>query len=191
VRPSTPRKFTLVDAMVLIAATGVALVPIRLFLWENLHALERWSGSEIMRMGLEANLVLVPPALALTLALWLLRLKRPRPTCRRMFRQPGLAAGTATLLYALVVLISFLLYIYVNSDFAHFAFRSPDEMNLWTRIGMVPMFMSGGAVAAVWIVMRLSGAWRAEPSWIDRAGRGLGIYWVTISVLFGWIFYTG
>ena len=30
-----------------------------------------------------------------------------------------------------------------------------------------------------------------EPSWIDRAGRVLGIYWITISVLFGWIFYAG
>ena len=37
----------------------------------------------------------------------------------------------------------------------------------------------------------LSGAWRPEPSWIDRAGRALGIYWILISVFFGWAFFYG
>jgi hypothetical protein len=189
--PSTPRRFTLLDAMVLIAVTAVALVPIRLYLWENLHPPENWSASELMRMGLDANIVLVPPALALTLALWLLRMKPPRPRLRRVFRQPGLAASTTMLVSTVASLISFILYISINQDFSHFGFQSVDEINLWARIGMVPLFLSGGGVAAVWIVLWLSGTWRAEPRWIDRAGTAIGVYWVTLSVLFGWIFYAG
>ena len=187
-RPSTPRKFTLLDAMVLIAATGIALVPVRLYQWENWHLPERWSASEILYAGLDANIVLVPPALALTAALWLLRMMPPRPRIRRVFRQPGLAAGTTTIVLALAALMSFLIYASIDRGIH---FESVNEMNLWTRIGMIPMFLAGNAVAAVWFVMWLSGTWRSEPSWIDRAGRALGVYWVTISVLFGWIFYAG
>ena len=60
---------------------------------------------------------------------------------------------------------------------------------LWIRIGMQPIFLVGGAVASVWIVMWLGGTWRAERSWIDRAGRALGVYWIMTSVLFGWAFF--
>jgi hypothetical protein len=51
------------------------------------------------------------------------------------------------------------------------------------------LILVGGAIASVWIVMWLSGTWRADPSWIDRAGRALGIYWIMISALFGWAFF--
>jgi hypothetical protein len=68
-------------------------------------------------------------------------------------------------------------------------FNDKSSMMLWIRIGMQPMFLVGGAVASVWIVLWLSGTWRAERSWIDRAGRALGIYWITISVFFGWAFF--
>jgi hypothetical protein len=187
-RSSTPRRFTVLDAMVLIAATGIALVPIRLYLWENWHFPENWSASEIMLMGLEANLILIPPALALTLALWLLRLKQPRPRLRHVFRQPGLAACTTTLVFTIANLLSFFIHITINNTFPSF---DSDDLLLWMRIGMVPIFLSGGAVAAVWIVLWLSESWRAEPSWIDRAGRVLGVYWVLLSVFFGWIFYAG
>jgi hypothetical protein len=51
-RAIVPRKFTVFDAMVLTAATGIALVPIRFFLWENWHFAEEMSAPEIWRMGL-------------------------------------------------------------------------------------------------------------------------------------------
>jgi len=62
-------------------------------------------------------------------------------------------------------------------------------ITLWIRIGMQPMFLVGGAAASVLIVLWLSGGWREDRSWIDRAGRALGIYWIAISVLFGWAFF--
>ncbi len=48
-RTACLRKFTVLDAMVLIAATGIAFVPIRLFLWENWHFPEEWSVPGIWR----------------------------------------------------------------------------------------------------------------------------------------------
>ena len=111
----------------------------------------------------------------------------PRPKIRRLFRQPGLAAGTATMVFALSVLMSFV--IYVNND-RGFHPESVNELNLWTRIGMIPMFLAGNAVAA----LDRDGAERdlASRTELDRsAARAMGIYWITISVMFGWIFYAG
>jgi hypothetical protein len=54
-------------------------------------------------------------------------------------------------------------------------------MWLW----LLPMCFMGVAVSAVWIVLWLTGAWHAESSWIDRAGRILGIYWVANSLVIG------
>ena len=87
-RATVPRKFTLLDAMVLIAATGIAFVPIRLFLWENWHFPEELSVPEIWRTGLEINVSLVPLALSLSAAIagcW--RMKKPRPSLRRAFQE--------------------------------------------------------------------------------------------------------
>jgi hypothetical protein len=36
----------------------------------------------------------------------------------------------------------------------------------------------GCAVAAGWLILALSRRWRAEPSWLDRLRRGLGVYWI-------------
>ena len=48
---------------------------------------------------------------------------------------------------------------------------------------VVLLSFAGFAVACVWIVLWLSGVWRAEPSWIDRTGRVLGIYWVSNCII--------
>jgi hypothetical protein len=40
----------------------------------------------------------------------------------------------------------------------------------------------GYAVAAVWLMLALSGLWRPERSWIDRLGRFLGVVWIACAV---------
>ncbi len=36
----------------------------------------------------------------------------------------------------------------------------------------------GWGVAAAWIALAFNGRWRPERSWIDRLGRGLGVFWL-------------
>ena len=36
----------------------------------------------------------------------------------------------------------------------------------------------GFTVAAIWLLLGLSGRWRPEKSWIDRLGRLLGVVWI-------------
>ena len=186
---ASSRRFTLLDAMVLIAATGIGFVPIRLFLWENWHFPEEWSVPEVWRSGLEINVSLVPLALSLSLALWLLALKHSRGRLRRAFRRPGMAACTITLAYTILSSIGYVVFLQFSRAWDRGVFNDPNSAMLWIRIGMQPIFLVGGAIASVWIVMWLGRTWRAERSWIDRAGRALGFYWIVLSVLFGWGFF--
>jgi hypothetical protein len=41
----------------------------------------------------------------------------------------------------------------------------------------------GWTVAAIWLLLALSGRWRPEPSWIDRLGRLLGVVWIACAIL--------
>jgi len=185
-RTSIPRKFTLVDAMVLIAAIALAFVPIRLVLVKyrgfpaNLALADDARG-----LGLFVNEMLFHLAFTLSLALWLLRLRKPRPVLRRIFRQPGMAACTAALVSMIFILIRFMVSSVLSFEFCSVMLLAWDDpsslLDRWTG----PMSWIGIAVAVAWMSLWLSGAWRSEPSWIDRAGRGLGIYWVANSVLFG------
>ena len=40
----------------------------------------------------------------------------------------------------------------------------------------------GWTVAAIWLVLVLSGRWRTERSWIDRLGRLLGVVWIAAAI---------
>jgi hypothetical protein len=186
---NVPRKFTLLDTMILIAAMAIALVPIRLFLWENWHFPEEHTVPEIWRTGLEINVSLVPLAVSLSMALWLLALKKPRPSLRRVFRKPGIAACTVTLVYFILSSLGYLIFLSFSHALDRGTFNDPASAMLWIRIGMQPIFLAGGAVASLWTVMWLGGTWHAERSWIDRAGRVLGVFWITNSVFFGWAFF--
>ncbi|MFO0955968.1 MAG: hypothetical protein U0800_00720 [Isosphaeraceae bacterium] len=42
----------------------------------------------------------------------------------------------------------------------------------------------GLTVAAVWLVLALSGRWRPEPSWIDRLGRLVGAAWIACAIAY-------
>jgi hypothetical protein len=40
----------------------------------------------------------------------------------------------------------------------------------------------GWTVAAIWLLLALSGLWRPERSWIDRLGRLLGVVWIACAI---------
>jgi hypothetical protein len=48
------------------------------------------------------------------------------------------------------------------------------------------MAMIGAAIAASWTFLLVSGRWRPERSWIDRAGRALGWFWILTLPLTSW-----
>jgi hypothetical protein len=182
-RSAVPRKFTLIDAMVLVAAAAVSLVPIREYVTfvQDRRIVEsiprEWSVASVWRFGTLAAGMLAPLAVSLCLGLWVLRLKRPRPEWRRLFRQPGAVASTATVIESGLFVFKVLLS---EAYLQRRGLPIEDLHNLW--INRLPWI--GEVVAVAWLVLWLCGSWRSEPSWIDRAGRVLGVYWIISGVLF-------
>jgi hypothetical protein len=180
------RKFTLIDALVLIAALAIAFYPIRDYLdfieqRRIIQSLGRaWTFVSIWRAGTLISGTLAPLGVSLSLALWVLRLRQPRPYWRRVFRQPGMVACTATVAETTIFLLKVLLSEYYLQRTSGFM---PPLYGLW----IVRLPWNGEIVAIAWLVLWLSGSWRPEASWIDRAGRALGVYWIISGVFFDYL----
>jgi hypothetical protein len=187
------------DALILVAATAIGLAGLRASvgdlrevreeLSESLAAIAAppnegptWSWAIYSGYGLVVT-VLVPFCWAWTLAFLALRLRRPRPPWRRLACQPGaIACGSAAfvLVPALVGLIFFWMFL-PKVDF---------ESERWQKcLGcffiLLPA-MTGSTVLGAWGSLILGRRYRVEPSWIDRAGRLLGIYWIAAIFLPAW-----
>jgi hypothetical protein len=39
------------------------------------------------------------------------------------------------------------------------------------------------AVAAAWLALWIGGWWHPAPTWNDRAGRALGLYWIAVGLI--------
>jgi hypothetical protein len=191
-----PRKFTLIDAMVLVAATAIGLVPMRYVyadgtLGQTLSAGLGWETLAMISLG--SSFVVTPLLVTWSLALWLLRLRQPRPRFRRLFRQAGMAATTAILLTALLVAfkLASVLGVAFLGDSAPSAVSGIllfDILFMYTRSCLTALC---DGVLAVWLVLWLARVGRSEASWLDRAGRALGIFSVVYSLLFSRMAFLG
>ncbi len=171
--PAVARPLTLVDLMILVAATALGCAGILRFgitagelssLFADVIA-GRWSGE----LGLQLAILSLPFGLAWTLALIALRLRRPRPPWRILARQPGfLAACMAGLAFAglLLPLLGGILLGVAPSDRV--------QVLAAASFGLAAAAMLSGA----WLTLIVTRRWRAERSWPDRLGRALGAYWI-------------
>ncbi len=190
--PSTTapaRRFTLLDGMIGVAATAVALPGTRR-LWEALEGpvadlpVEIAGGvarGMIREVGAVLLILSVPAAAAWTVALIPLRMKRPRPPRRRLVRQPGLVATVAA---SITLATSGLVAAAVGA----MGNRAPGGNSFFwlndrptSYLVLVPG-LAGAAVLGSWLTLIVGGRWRAEPSWPDRLGRLLGLYWIALAV---------
>ncbi len=175
---SAPRRLTLFDLIALIAAFGLSVAAAaNLYpdinwsaiptIWMNMVAQEGAAIGSAMFLA-EASIVLLPGVAILALALLALRLRLPRPRrCLRIWTQPG---SLACLAIAIATSIS-----YFGSLAGMLARDAPIGPPPWLFINsQSPIRTAGTSVAAAWITLHLTGRWRPEPSWLDRAGRILG-----------------
>ena len=181
------RRFTIADGMILIAATACGLA------WTG----RVWRGFKLATptptgswlwfcdRGELALVMTLPCLLFLTIAVAILRVRRPRPSWRRIARQPGMTALMAALLFLPVALPPIVLF----ADFSY-QMRNPGksfwvEDETWADLPialfvflMFAIPAPGIAVIVAWTMLAVQGRWRNEPSWIDRAGRVLGVTWI-------------
>lgn len=182
-----PRKFRMADLMILVAGCSAGIAWTRAYLGD----IVRWSPywmQESWRESIQEILRATTPCLAsLGLALLACRLRPPRPSIRRIARQPGtaalacsalvMAAEAAILLAARALKPALDRLLPLDPSFLTTP-RQPLGLALATSI----FEMTGPAVAIGWFGLLVGGRWRPEPTWIDRAGRCLGISWIALYV---------
>jgi hypothetical protein len=166
-----PRRFHLVDGMILVAATGAGFAWARFNfgpegqiagLWSKSATSTRWLAD-----GITAGLMGTLPVLfTWTLAVLAIRLRRPRPRMRVLARQPGFVGCSAACLAVSLCSVMPILSLAAGKD-AHVV--------RWFLLNYTPE--PAFAVFGAWFSLALGGSWRPEPSWIDRTGRILGLGW--------------
>ncbi len=162
------RRFTLADLMILVVATGLGLALLRPYLEAFNRPGMVWSPAT---RAIETTYgVWSPIAAWWMIALILIQYGGPHPRRARLIRRPGHVAccvAAVALGWGLVHAIAG----YASRDLngSPFSFQQ-----FWITIS-VPV---GPAVEGAWLVLALSGRWRADPGWVDRLGRFLGCLWI-------------
>jgi hypothetical protein len=181
VRGKVGQRFSLIDAMVLIAelALGFRLIrglslgrflikydpvgpmsPRYLAPWTRLDWFD-WA----VQTALNRFYFVLPILATLTVAVVLLRLRPPRPRLARLLRQPGIAASVAA---------TSAIALWVPAVGAWATRRNLDEYQSLVFLTI----SAGSAVASCWTILLIGGRWRPDPGWGDRVGRVLGIVWL-------------
>jgi hypothetical protein len=173
--PSPHRKFNLLDIVILVVVTGVGLGWYRAYVqaagqfFENTPGISRglsntyWGGQW------------APFLVSTTVAVFIFRLRPPLPAWRRLRRQPGWVACVSALSVALFFLAETFGRRLIHDTIGQ---RVLIMANSFAAQLAVTLRETGLAVAAAWMTLLLTGRWRAELSWIDRAGRILGVLWI-------------
>ena len=164
--PPRQRRMSILDLMMMAAACALGFTMSRL--WSS----KVWETS-FRRMFTQAEavaLITTWSVLPLSVALIPIRLRRPRPPLRRIGRQPGFQASVAG---CVAVLLRFL----GASCYLTPTWSGPTG---WYNffLNLDPLRTVAPAVGIAWMALALSGRWCAEPSWIDRLGRSLGVAWL-------------
>lgn len=127
---------------------------------------------------LRATHLTMPLVALATLAVIPIRLLGSRSKWCRLTHQPGLLAACAV---AVTMALAGLPVVVVEVAFGagwmetlEWAFDE-DNVTLVTKYG-------GLAVSASWMTLLVGRRWRAESSWVDRLGRGLGICWIVAAL---------
>jgi hypothetical protein len=181
-RPS--RRFTLLDAIVLMAATAAGFAWVRsVWYFETFKGPMDWLD-EIPEM--------VAPLLATwTVAAVVLRLLPPRPPIHRLVLQPGAAACVSVAFAFTAESLRYFLDAFARRRGVPWSrFRGVGLGTEWYGNVLV-----GGpyhyAIAAVWGLLLLSRRCRPEPSWIDRLGRALGLFWLLLHLWLSSVYVIG
>lgn len=172
--PRPTKRPVLLDLIVFVAATAVALAWMRAYLQgvAEFPALPRHLEIQLMSYGQAPFLGMYSLALLIRMTL-----HRPRPPLRRLMRRPAMVACTVAALGFAIAAGSALARLclrplLVPSGTGPSAY--PSSLTWSTML----LMQSGSIVAGAWLVLVLAFGWRRASDWEDRAGVGLGVGWI-------------
>jgi hypothetical protein len=172
------RALTVADLLVLSAATSVGFAWTR---YEFSYIQQAGTSTEI-ELSLLSRLSLwqfVPtPCLTVwSVALLVLMCLKPRPALRELLNRPGpVACGVVILILT------------TQAFCLAFGGASLAPYNGFERLThQLPL--TGIAVAGAWFALTASGAWRSDPSGLDRLGRAAGSAWILLFLIETCLYY--
>jgi len=185
------RGFSLFDAIVLALATAAGvggMIVESSGLWPGLwERPDLWREPFIASRRVKALVaVFTPLAWAWTTAVFALGLWRPRAESRRLMRRPGLAAcAAASTTYAADYLATRSMLAYYLGAMMGWDWLRSKSTKIFSLFAdhYVDLHLPGYAVLAAWLVLGMGGRSRGERSWVDRAGRALGLWWLGMSAI--------
>ncbi len=165
------RKMTLLDLMILVAAMALGFKIVRDIVPGVAHMVPTGPDFWFLmpRWLMNASILILaswPLPAMVTIALLLIRIRAPRPTLRRLARQPGFVAGLAVTMISLcnaLMLLAAGLRVGETTDLYPFT--------------AIPI---GAAVLVAWVTLLSVGRWNPQHDFLDRAGRVLGCYWIAM-----------
>jgi hypothetical protein len=150
-----PRRFTLLDSMILVAAVAVGAALNRtLFSIGGVdHSTKGPLGATAIFVGLYISPCWLVP---FTLAALALRIRGATPPVRLAFRSPGMAGCLAALPGLLIA----------------------NAAPAWMRMGIIRSLEVGASIVGAWFVLAALGYWQEDRDWVDRLGRLVCLGWL-------------
>jgi hypothetical protein len=168
--PTPKRYFTLVDGLILIAATAGGLALLRPAL-HDLKFLGGWDWTETA-MSLFYSLLYAPPLLiAWSVGTLALSVRQPRPALRILARSPGFVVNNAVVVGSLLAFFDYLTQTRVNP---------PSYMHVLTLD--VPFAVRNSVIGSMVSLALFRRLWPA-PVWTDWLGWSMGLLWVVTALL--------
>lgn len=183
------RRLTILDGIVLVAGAAVASMIWRHFgeaIWREAWSARRSGSWPKVNVWVAAIVAATCPFVAVAApTLLALRFRAPRPRRRILWSQPGASACLAVIL---VMLFQATWNIAFDLRMQSVRLRFPLISYSPRVLGWLVVVPTeeGLAVAATWLILAVGGRLRPERSWIDRAGRAVGFYFLA-SIPLAWL----
>jgi hypothetical protein len=174
------RRPNLGDGMILIIAAALALAGVRQYDQGPLAGLGYSSTSIRLIFWIEEWIN--PWLVTMAGAALAIRLRKPRPPCRRIWRQPGTIASALGLLGLVFALLL------VLGRFAVVNLRPwPSTRNPvlgFAATNHYAISLGAPMILGAWLIMAIPSRLRREPGWIDALGTIIGICSILINTTF-------
>jgi hypothetical protein len=177
-RPGSCRPLQIADLMILVVATAGAL-----FLVNQLRANDNGAAPVALGVASWIQTWITPWLSMMTLAFFVMRLRRPRPPFRLMFRQPGAIAAVLALSNLVYIVILTLGRLAVRGTRGPSIFFPTPLAQVLSDFFLFSSIHAGPVIAGAWIALRLTGRLRRERGWLDGLGTIVGATWILIVIV--------